>query len=278
MNNSELIQKIIKYEHKIRIMSGAGYNKYKTINNDGNSGTMTNQCFWISIQQYLQKVLNKTYTIIDLKKIASMGIHSVNNDHDFFDTEKHFSALVNLANRFNMIINFYINDPTTQSISEHPSFTIIGANPVNMVNIVFYGAHFELIISFDGIHFFDGFDIKNAGSFEPKKDLVLGKKTDDYYNPVLDELTQLSVVLSTNIAAALVELDKEKQNIVNLQNEHIDAKRKAINEKDILDLLIATYEETVFIQQSAVDYCENKVKKLIEQHEKILKTIQDILL
>ncbi len=130
---------------------------YQTIHNNGNifeEGRMlTNQCLWISIKDYLEYCRNMKMSVIDIKAIGGLSAES---DYEMFDweNETYRRAINRIADVLNIRINFFLVDAHGK---HHPELYLEGRPiPMHMindekpgtdiVNIAFYGAHFEFII------------------------------------------------------------------------------------------------------------------------------------
>lgn len=130
---------------------------YQTIHNNGSifeEGRMlTNQCLWISIKDYLEYCRNMKMSVIDIKAIGGLSAES---DYEMFDweNETYRRAINRIADVLNIRINFFLVDAHGK---HHPELYLEGRPiPMHMindekqgtdiVNIAFYGAHFEFII------------------------------------------------------------------------------------------------------------------------------------
>ncbi len=127
---------------------------YKAISNSGIDGIYENQCIWISIVQYLNCVLGYDLNIEKIRKIAEIkknnSVCKINGIDEMFDLEKHIDSLHNVMNQFNLKICIYFAQIVEeQSFINIRSFDIESPNPENIIHIVSYGAHFELIVEID---------------------------------------------------------------------------------------------------------------------------------
>jgi len=172
-----LKQKINKYNLKI---FAAGGQKFRTVKNNGAVEGMTNQCFWISIKQYLERVKGINRTVSELKNIASGGNTSIiNGYHDQFDTSDHYVSLMNIVNNFNLSIHFYSYNARTKEISDDPTMVINGRHSESIVHIVHLGAHFELITSIGNMNLYGGLFADSGSMYKPDIDLSIGNKMKD---------------------------------------------------------------------------------------------------
>ena len=117
--------------------------------NNGNH--YTNQCFWISILDYLNFYggFNNQLSIDDIRNIASdNGSLTINSTNEPFDYASHTPVAIRLANHFGLRFEIYYcnHNRTTPWISSNGPAYIFGNGNI-IVPIVAYGDHFELIIN-----------------------------------------------------------------------------------------------------------------------------------
>ena len=120
---------------------------FKSFSNDGCIEGYCNQCFWISILQYLKLQRNIDINIEEFHMTASnMYQININNLKSNFDYECHADAAVNLAKIYNLKIEIYYANYTekTRWINIGNPAYIFGKGK-NVVRIVAFGNHFELI-------------------------------------------------------------------------------------------------------------------------------------
>ena len=121
-------------------------------NNGGdNSGNYSNQCIWISIIDYLNGVLGNNINLDEIRAIGSTNNTRINSTREMFDTDFHNESLIQVASVFDLQIHLYVSfkDKSSGSlvISKEPNWIIGDYSSSNVVSIVSYGAHFELITS-----------------------------------------------------------------------------------------------------------------------------------
>lgn len=274
--NNILLEKIKKYEEKIY---GSGKKNYKVISNNGTDNGMTNQCLWISIQKYLLYVLKKNLTISEIKNIASNNNeYSINGKYEEFDTDKHTLSLINLAKKFRLTIYFYTQDKNDMSISDSPiSFYGVDASE-NIVHIVHYGSHFELIISFNGIDFFEGFTKQQSSNFIPNIKLGLGidKPLEDEKSDILDKYITHNDLISVQILSIENRLYNIKKNIDKLIKDYNDSTDKE-RESEMLKVLIYSYMESKVILESEQTFFEQELEKLKKKKKELENSISKIV-
>jgi hypothetical protein len=142
---------------KIKIVGGAKgklTEQYKTISNSGaifeEGKKKYNQCFWISLRDYLNNFRGLNITVGDIKRLVNLPASTDFEQMDYWETPMYKTAVDILSVLFDIRIEFYyikkgnsllfINGlPVPQTIVNHTS--------ENIVPIAFTGGHFELITS-----------------------------------------------------------------------------------------------------------------------------------
>jgi hypothetical protein len=163
-------KKYLKYKNKyLELKKQLGGRRVKTIPNSGVLEGMTNQCFWISILNYLQRNGHPALTLRQLRTRAGLG---ADTEHTMFDIDhrnRHghvdnifYNAATRIANLYNLRIQVYSVDQRGEILGGRAH---IGDDPNNpVVEIAQFGlAHFELI---NGV----------GGAFQPAV-VVKGKLT-----------------------------------------------------------------------------------------------------
>ena len=121
--------------HEIYTIPNSGYSKDQVTHN--------NACIWISIQDYLLYFTERKMTVSELKRIAELlPQHHENYEFDF---ETHGHNLEILANRLGLCVKVY---PVQNGmLDKRRVFTFGKCNGEdNIVDIISYGAHFELMV------------------------------------------------------------------------------------------------------------------------------------
>ena len=142
-------EKYIKYKNKYaslkRQFGGANFN---TIKNDGRIDGYSQQCFWISIMNFLNYNLNQNISIRHIREIASYNNTNINKVDEPFDDFEHLQSAFNVADEFNLTIQIFLPDRLNGNINiRNPAITI--GSESNIVRIVQFIDHFELITSLD---------------------------------------------------------------------------------------------------------------------------------
>lgn len=158
-----------------------------------NNTNMNNQCLWISITDYLNKIgINETVENLR-NNLINNNICINNEQNDPIDDEKHnlMGALHFIANRYKIQFKIYVNIEHDGHDYINPyEFQTIGDNSNYIVNIVNTPGHFSLIenigteiyLKFNNPKELIGVDIDNnlkitkvyPGSFAEKKGIKIG--------------------------------------------------------------------------------------------------------
>jgi len=250
--------KYLKYKMKyLTLLGGSNFisnsNTFETLKNDGTNknGRFSNQCLWLSILSYLNIVLENNLTLEQLREIASSNdsiVNGINEEYDFHVNER---ALNNVVETYDLQIHFY------QAQIRNSNY-LIGNEPLiygniesnNVVAIVSYGYHFELIIQIGKRKLYRGkFDKnKKAGKFVPDRQLILGKKSSK-----IDKLDQTQQKKLDELFETLNNLLKISHDI----EQHINLTK---------DQLIDLDERIIFDEKSN----SNQLKNLSEEEQIVI--------
>ena len=268
-----LKQKINKYNLKI---FAAGGQKFTTVKNNGAVEGMTNQCFWISIKQYLERVKRINYTVRELKKIASDRKASIiNGDHDQFDTSDHFVSLMNIINNFNLSIHFYSYNARTKEISDDPTMVIDGRHSQSIVHIVHLGAHFELITSIGNMNLYGGLFAGSEHTYKPDIDLSIGSKIKDKSKinaDIFETYLNYNDFLSNDIFNKKQDLERINKLITTLDTDYL----KSISQESshqIMKIFYQSYEESKNKYSKESKIIQDQINELSKEQKHILEVI-----
>jgi len=171
------------------------------VKNNGSVAELTNQCFWISISNWLNYFLQLDVSVSTLRQIASTNHTIVNAEHEMVDTTTHEQAILNVANKYNLSIRIYVqigNNNFNSNIQQiNTEYCVeISSNkivqPYN-VDIISYGLHFELI------------DTTTVGYHFTRQNLTLPTPR----NTLITDAEQLDIILA--ISKAEAELTKKQE-------------------------------------------------------------------
>ena len=139
MNINNLIQMNINNLIQMNIN-----NPIKTIPNDGRDGDMTNQCFFISILDYIKRNGYSTYTLRDVRNVSGLDIRT---EHTMCDTmnDIYIDAINKICNVFELVIIVLPIDYNGKILYNGNIIDTFGKGS-NIVRIAQFGLnHFELI-------------------------------------------------------------------------------------------------------------------------------------
>ena len=146
------------YNYKNNCKSGGAKGKltdvYKTVSNSGKiieeGKTKYNQCFWISIMDYLNMFRGLNVTVGQIKRLVDLPASTDTQQMDYWETAMYRTAVDILAELFDIRIEFYYIQRGKSVLYQDglpiPQ-TIINDSSRNIVPIAFTGGHFELITS-----------------------------------------------------------------------------------------------------------------------------------
>jgi hypothetical protein len=139
----------MKYKNKyISLKRQFGGSNFNTIKNDGRMDAYSQQCFWISIMNYLNYNLNQNISIRRIREIGSTDNTNINKVDEPWDDFEHLQSAFNVADEFGLTIQIFLPDRLNGDINiRNPAINIGSGN--NMVRIVQFIDHFELITSLD---------------------------------------------------------------------------------------------------------------------------------
>ena len=125
---------------------------FSTMKNTGRTDDMSNQCFWISLCDFLNNYLEteEKITVNKLRTLVENENLPLNCKTEMFDYESHKEALKYISEMYNLKITIYdVDDKNKIDIIErNATFGVENGMPIH---IAFYPyGHFELITKIDG--------------------------------------------------------------------------------------------------------------------------------
>ena len=287
MSNIEISNyklKYIKYKMKYNMLLKGGWAQFKVLKNDGSNNNIgySNQCIWLSILAYINNVLSRkkvpeytseqlaNLTLPQLKAIASAnGIFPINEQLKEFDDEYHHDALMNILKIFKIKLVIYpvfkLNGNGT-TVLRNESREIINDDETteNIVSVVSYGAHFELITEIRGKQLYKGIFADKSEDYIPVNELVLGTK---------------GAKLSTLKEKSKIELLFEHCSLLGTEIENFETENKSIDKKlEEMDLIINSYPQQIAQydteRKAIIESCQ-EYKKTLLNSKKINDTLLD---
>ena len=143
-------KKYLKYKNKyLELKKQLGGRRIRTISNSGALEGMTNQCFWISILNYLQRNGHPALTLRQLRTNAGLGADTEHTMFDIDHRDRHgnlndifYNAAMRIANLYNLHIRVHTVNHTGEILGPRGYF----GDGINFVEIAQFGLfHFELI-------------------------------------------------------------------------------------------------------------------------------------
>jgi hypothetical protein len=265
-----------------------GFNNFNTKKNNGSdgSGNYSYQCMWICFLDFLNYVLGNDFSLTQIREFASSNNVKINNPREEFRVDDHFGGLLNLVELFGLQIHFYvpIEDSTGQLVIAKNSDWKIGESSArNVVSIVSYGSHFELITSINSIDIY-GNEIEDSNTFKPDRELAVGKKIAysqldtserNELNDKIDKLLRSSVNLSRFIIKMEQTIQSHKMDVQSLERIFERNQNNASKEDfDTQTAIVASFQEHRATFQKMIDDLE----KDLEGFKSLQKTVLDELL
>lgn len=269
-----------------------GVKTFTVKNNDGSNGNIgySNQCMWLSILDFLNGVLGNNLTLEEIRNIASNnGNDLINGKLERFDDEKHIKALTTITELFDLQIHIY---PLLSGINIQENVEVISDDPIsivgnysapNIVSIVSYGDHFNLITSIEGRKLYQG-KIKNIDNFIPNPKLALGinediSKLNKKEIKNLDELVNQSVNLERIKKDCFEELRNINRELKELEltdpvkNQEL---RTTLGEETFKVVIESFNERKAILAQNKTE-CNRQLRKIRKSLEEIKKNIYNLI-
>lgn len=223
---------------------------FKVISNSGRIGTYTNQCLWISIMDYLNKVLiPKPEPEITIEQIRGMGSPQdfdipINDTNEFFDTVIHHASLQNILLIFNLNIKFYLTTHvqidgqyTYVILKNTPEYTVGDITSPNILSIVHYGNHFELITEIDGKKLYenpsDPSIYSSSQNYELDREAFVGKSINISISISKDGKYENKI---NNIIEIIGKLNFSKEYLINSKKDLENKIKQEINTQKITNM------------------------------------------
>ena len=270
-------KKYLKYKFKyLYLINGGGKNDrnddltnitstFSTISNSGRYGNrFTNQCMWLSILEYINNVLGNNITLEDLRELASSNGTAINDDNDEFDYMDHGHALQNVIEAFDLNLHIYlpIRNDNNDLVIVNSDYLLLGDElSPNIISIIAYGAHFELITQINERRLYNNIIIANE--FKPNLNLAVGKNS---INLTANNKIEIEHLLEESINLKHYIMDLQK-NITNNTNELIIINNNKHYNKDTNDELMKG------INNSINTYKDQLTNQIISDKE-LLETIK----
>jgi len=275
-------RKYIKYKAKyLNLLGGMKKKKFCVKKNNGSNGNnrYSNQCMWLSILDYLNGVIGNNLNLDEIRAIGSRNNTRINNVREQFDTTLHFQSLLNVIETFDLQIHFYVVSRDKNGnlvIGNRPNMIVGEISSSNVVSIVSYGSHFELITSIEKRLLYGG-KIKVSDKFIPNRELALGKKINNVNKlsqaqlTKIDELLDISVNFNRVVLNLKQNLELNQLRLNELENSFI-MNEKNINSSDEESqiAIIASFQEHKIYLEKII----GEIKTELDEMEKDMKIVE----
>lgn len=274
-------RKYLKYKAKYLNLLGGMGKKFGVKKNNGSdgSGRYSNQCMWLSILDYLNGVLGNNMNLDEIRAIGSRNNTGINDVRQQYDTDYHFQSLLNVIETFNLQIHFYVvtrDKNGNLTISNDPNMVVGEVSSSNVVSIVSYGSHFELITSIGDRQLYGG-KIKVSDKFVPNRELTLGKKINNVNKlnqsqlARIDELLEISVIFNRVVLDLKQNLELNQLRLDELENLFVMDKE---NIKSIDEELLIAMVASLQVRKEDLKKNIDKIESDLDEMKKHMKTVE----
>lgn len=274
----------IKYTMKyFNLVGGQIFFSTKKNNGSDNSGNYSNQCMWISIIDYLNDVLENNINLDEIRAIGSSNNTRINGTREMFDTDMHIDSLLKITSIYDLQIHMYVsfkNKANKLVISNEPNWIIGDYSASNVVSIVSYGGHFELITSIGKRKLYRGF-MSSYENFTPNRDLAIGKKIKTNSKKELDEIDNL-LEMTINLNCVIINIEQSiKKNTTELNDLEksfiFDEKKIAqLDEQTQIATISSLQEHKIFLETIISNY-KNELDKIKETFNEVQKRLNKLI-
>jgi hypothetical protein len=275
-------QKYLKYKKKylelkkhLRVKQYGGA-RFSVIPNSGAEDGMTNQCMWISIRDYLKHYLGIKITVKGVRKMAGLD---ATTEQQMFDWEipKFRQALERIAHKFNLQLQFYsvdhdgnpdavlYFDPETKQFPM-PMHTV-NEHGLRLVNIAFYGAHFQLITGGNNVHVprrlsKEIIHSKPITTITFSGNQVVEGELKKYLDAIIDA-NQSIQVYEKEIEKLRNDIANIKRNLDTSKSSDVFTDIKSISEREIaqINTEIKVYEDIIVQARKTIEVNQSEIDK-----------------
>jgi len=289
MDEEKFKKKYLKYKMKylslVKKQNGGG--NLIVIQNNGQKDTMKNQCFWISILDYLTRTGHPNLTLTELRFQATGGIdEQINNPDEMIDSDLHMNAILRITEIYDLRLELYFfNNSSNDLYSTEPS-QIVGIG-TRRIPLVQYGAHYNLIIKADFVIDLEkDFSRNNGPKYEqhvyiPDISLAIGYDIqNDNNNKLIENIINIKQqidFIKHEIKNINLERDSHTNFIENLRSSIYTIKNLEENtaflENDINNI-ITDIEKTDEKLSEAIENKKELEILLVELEESLIKIIK----
>ena len=274
-------QKYLKYKKKYlqlkRLhLKQSGGARFSVIPNTGLEDGMSNQCMWISIRDYLVHYLGMKISVRGVRKMAGLD---ATTEHQMFDweTPKFRQALELIAHKFNLQLHFYSVDHNGEpnSVLYHDPETrqfpmpmhIVNEHGLRLVNIAFYGAHFQLITGGNNVHVprrltKEILHTKPITTITFSGNEIVEGELKKYLDAIIDA-NQSIKVYEKEIAKLRNEIANIKRNLETSKSSDVHKEIVSISEREIaqINTEIKLYEDIITQARKTIELNQSEIDK-----------------
>lgn len=278
-------RKYLKYKAKYLNLLGGMGKKFGVKKNSGSDGTRkySNQCMWLSILDYLNGVLGNNMNLDEIRAIGSRNNTGINNVGEQFDTTLHFQSLLNVIETFDLQIHFYVvtrDKNGNLTISNRPNMVVGEVSSSNVVSIVSYGSHFELITSIGDLQLYGG-KINVSDKFLPNRDLALGKKINELNQAQLeriDELLEISVNYNRVVLDLKQNLELNQLRLDEFENSFtMDEKNINSSDEESQIAMISSFQEHQIFLKKIIGKIQTELDEMKRDMETVEKELDKLV-
>lgn len=278
-------RKYLKYKAKyLNLLGGMGKNfGVKKNNGSDGSGRYSNQCMWLSIIDYLNGVLGNNMNLDEIRAIGSRNNTRINDVGQQYDTDFHFQSLLNVIETFDLQIHFYVvtrDKDGNLTISNRPNMVVGEVSSSNVVSIVSYGSHFELITSIGDRQLYGG-KINVSDKFLPNRDLALGKKINELNQAQLeriDELLEISVNYNRVVLDLKQNLELNQLRLDELENSFtMDEKNINSSDEESQIAMISSFQEHQIFLKKIIGKIQTELDEMKRDMETVEKELDKLV-
>lgn len=241
---------------------------------------------WLSIIDYLNGVLGNNMNLDEIREIGSRNNTRINNVGEQYDTDYHFQSLLNVIETFDLQIHFYVvtrDKNGNLTISNRPNMVVGEVSSSNVVSIVSYGSHFELITSIGDLQLYGG-KINVSDKFVPNREFALGKKINNVNKlnqtqlARIDELLEISVNFNRVVLDLKQNLELNQLRLDELVNSFI-MNEKNINSSDEESqiAIVASFQEHKMYLEKIIGEIKSELDEMKRDVETVEKELDKLV-
>jgi hypothetical protein len=194
--------------------------------------------------------------------------------------------LLNVIETFNLQIHFYVvtrDKNGNLTISNNPNMVVGEVSSSNVVSIVSYGSHFELITSIGDRQLYEG-KIKINEKFVPNRELALGKNINNVNKlsqsqlARIDELLEISVNFNRVILDLKQNLELNQLRLDELVNSFVmDEKNINSSDEESQIAMVASFQEHKIYLEKIISEIKSELDEMKRDMETVEKELDKLV-